>query len=71
MARYSQFVNRIDIDAVEQELDFEVLREENGNDIGYCVLPYGLHNNGDTTGKLAIHRDKKVYNCWVCETGHC
>jgi DNA primase len=69
MARYSQFVNRIDIDAVEQELDFEPLREENGNDIGYCILPYGLHNNGDTTGKLAIHRDKKVYNCWVCGGG--
>lgn len=69
MPRYSQFVNRIDIDAVEEALGFEVLRENNENDVGQCILPYGLHNNGDTTGKLAIHRDKKVYNCWVCGGG--
>lgn len=66
---YSSFADRIDLEEVEAELGFESIREDNGNDIGYCILPYGLHSNGDTTGKLGIHREKMVYNCWVCGGG--
>src|ERR1019366_634876 len=27
------------------------------------------HKSGDSTGKFAIHRDKRVYNCFVCGGG--
>lgn len=68
--RYQDFVERIDIDAVENELGFEVIREDGrGNDVGHCFDMYGLHKNGDTTGKFALHREKKVYNCFVCGGG--
>jgi DNA primase len=66
--RYQNFVNRIDIDALEQYIGFEPLRHHNGNDIGYCIWPEN-HSHGDTTGKFSIHRDKKVYGCWVCGGG--
>jgi DNA primase len=68
--RYSNFVDRIDIDELEVALNFESTEQDGrGNDIGHCPLPWGLHKHGDTTGKFAIHRDKKVYNCWVCGGG--
>lgn len=68
--RYSDFVDRLDIDAVEEALEFEVLSTDgNGNDVGHCFDIWGLHSHGDTTGKFAIHREKKVYNCFVCGGG--
>lgn len=68
--RYKDFASRINIDAFEEAIDFEVLEtDKNNNDIGHCPDPWNLHKHGDTTGKFAIHRDKKVYNCWVCGGG--
>ena len=66
--RYSQFRNRIDVDAFEQAIDFTPMYERNGNDTGYCPFPEN-HKHGDTTGKFAIHREKKVWNCYVCGGG--
>lgn len=67
--RYSEFASRIDIDAFETAIGFSPEREDNGNDIGFCPDPWNLHKHGDSTGKFAIHRDKRVYNCWVCGGG--
>ena len=67
--RYSDFENRIDIDAFEEAIGFEPIETRSGNDVGHCPDWQGLHSHGDTTGKFAIHRDKKVYNCWVCGGG--
>lgn len=68
--RYSDFVDRLDVEAIEEELGFEVLdTDHNGNHIGYCFDVWGLHKHGDTTGKFAIHPEKKVYNCFVCGGG--
>lgn len=67
--RYSKFANRIDVDEFERAIGFEPTSHENGNDIGHCPLPWGLHKHGDTTGKFSIHREKKVFNCWVCKGG--
>lgn len=66
--RYSEFADRIDIDKLEAAIGFDVMRHERGNDIGYCLWPAN-HTNGDTTGKFAIHRENKVYNCWACGGG--
>lgn len=67
--KYSEFVDRLDMDALEEELEFTVLYEDGkGNDVGYCLFPEN-HSHGDTTGKFAIHRDLKVYNCFVCGGG--
>lgn len=68
--RYSDFASRINIDAFEEAIDFQFIENDGkGNDVGYCPDPWGLHKNGDTTGKFALHRDKRVYNCWVCGGG--
>jgi hypothetical protein len=68
--RYSKFQTRLDVDELEAALGFDPTEQDSkGNDIGTCPLPWGLHKHGDTTGKFAIHRDKKVYNCWVCGGG--
>lgn len=67
--RYSDFVHRIDIDAVEDAIAFEPMEEDKEEDRGHCPLPWGMHKNGDTTGKFSINRDKRVYNCWVCGGG--
>jgi DNA primase len=67
--RYSEFVDMIDVDSFEEAIGFAPERHDKGNDIGYCPDPWGLHKNGDTTGKFAIHRDKRVYNCFVCGGG--
>ena len=68
--RYSNFAHRIDLDELYAAINFSPDDQDNrGNDIGQCPLPLGLHAHGDTTGKFAIHRDKRVYNCWVCGGG--
>lgn len=66
--RYSEFKHRLDIDRFEEAIGFEVLRHDRGNDVGTCLFPEN-HQNGDSTGKFAIHREKMVYNCWVCDGG--
>lgn len=67
--KYSQFVDRIDVDEFMSAIGFEPMGEDGrGNLIGYCVWPE-RHTNGDTTGKFAIHPEKKVYNCYVCGGG--
>jgi CHC2 zinc finger len=66
--RYSEFRNRIDIDAFEDAIGFIPLYERRGNDTGYCLFPEN-HKHGDTTGKFAIHREKKVWGCYVCGGG--
>ena len=66
--RYSEFKDRLDIDALEMELGFTPTHTHNGNDIGHCLWPEN-HAHGDSTGKFAIHRDKQVYNCFVCGGG--
>lgn len=66
--RYHDFAEDIDIDALEAAIGFEPFTHDRGNDIGYCLWPEN-HTHGDTTGKFAIHRDKGVYNCFVCGGG--
>lgn len=68
--RYSDFSSRIDVDAFEEAIDFQFIENDGkGNDVGYCPDVWSLHKNGDQTGKFAIHREKRVYNCWVCGGG--
>lgn len=65
--RYSEFQDRIDIDAFEEAIGFVPISSSRGNDTGHCVFPEN-HAHGDSTGKFAIHRDKKVYNCVTGDT---
>lgn len=67
--RYRDFKDNIDIDAFEEAIGFTPDRHKDGNDIGQCIDIWGLHSHGDRTGKFAIHRDKKVWGCWVCGGG--
>lgn len=67
--RYSEFVYDLDIDAFESAINFEPTEQIGDNDVGHCPDIWGMHAHGDTTGKFAIHRDKRVYNCWVCGGG--
>src|SRR5579859_5042262 len=67
--RYAAFADDIDIDDLEEAIGFEVMRTHRDEDIGKCPDYWGLHANGDTTGKFAINRDKKVWHCFVCEGG--
>lgn len=67
--RYSEFVNNIDIDAFEELIGFEPLYQRGDEDVGYCPDMWGLHKHGDTTGKFAINREKRVYHCFVCGGG--
>ncbi len=68
--RYSNFADRIDIDALENALGIDVVDHPTDNeDRCYCPLPWNAHANGDTTGKFSINREKRVYNCWVCGGG--
>jgi hypothetical protein len=67
--KYSQFVDQIDVEEVMSAIGFTPEYEDNrGNYVGYCVWPE-RHSNGDTTGKFAIHPEKRVYNCYVCGGG--
>lgn len=67
--RYSQFSDSIDVDAFEQAIGFDPISTSRGNDVGYCVFPHN-HKSGDTTGKFAIHREARIYNCFVCGGGN-
>lgn len=67
--RYSTIVDRIDVEAVENELGFDVIDSKGEEDRGHCLDPFGMHKNGDTTGKLYINREKRVFHCWVCGGG--
>lgn len=67
--KYTDFSHRIDVDAFEEAIGFVGEDDGKGNDVGHCPDPWGLHKHGDTTGKFAIHREKKVFNCWVCGGG--
>ena len=67
--KYSQFVDRLDVNALCEAIGFEPEYEDaRGNLVGYCIWPEN-HSHGDTTGKFAIHPEKKVYNCYVCGGG--
>lgn len=66
---YKDFVDAIDIDAFEEAIEFEPLEHRNGEDVGYCPDLWGLHKHGDSTGKFAINREKRVYHCFVCGGG--
>jgi hypothetical protein len=67
--KYSQFVDQIDVEEVMSAIGFTPEYEDNrGNYVGYCIWPE-RHSNGDTTGKFAIHPEKRVYNCYVCGGG--
>lgn len=69
--RYSEFAHRIDVDAWAEAIGFEPKYEKlDGQEVvGFCLDPWGSHKNGDTTGKLAINREKRLFNCWVCGGG--
>lgn len=68
--RYSEFKDQIDVDAFETAIDFEPTERKGHNDVGQCPDLWGQHKHGDTTGKFAIHREERVYNCWVCGGGN-
>lgn len=66
--RYSDFWDRIDVDAFEDAIGWTPEYTDGDEDRGFCVFPEN-HTNGDTTGKFSINREKRVYNCWVCGGG--
>lgn len=66
--KYADFADKIDIEALEIAIGFEPMETRGENDIGKCLFSYN-HTHGDTTGKFAIHRGKRVYNCFVCGGG--
>lgn len=67
--KYSQFVDRLDVEALCEAIGFDPEYEDGrGNLCGYCIWPEN-HTHGDTTGKFAIHPEKKAYNCYVCGGG--
>lgn len=66
--KYVDFADRIDYDSLYEDLEWEPLSSYKDEDKGYCLMPAN-HTHGDSTGKLAINRDKGVYNCWVCGGG--
>ena len=44
--------------------------KENGDEINHsCVLPYGLHANGDQSASASLNWRKLSYNCFVCGGG--
>jgi DNA primase len=69
LIRYRDIADRIDVEAVENELGFDLIESDGEEDRGYCFDVYGMHKNGDTTGKLSINRNKRVFHCWVCGGG--
>lgn len=68
--RYNDFKDQIDVDSFEAAIGFEPIDKKGQNDIGHCPDMWGMHKHGDTTGKFAIHREDKLYNCWVCGGGN-
>lgn len=67
---YYDFADTIDIDAFEEAIGFDVMEQRGDEDVGKCPDLWGLHAHGDTTGKFAINREKKVWHCFVCEGGN-
>ena len=71
MKSYFDIVDDIDVDEFENAIGFEPMGQNaDGEDWGQCPDPWGLHKHGDRTGKFAINRNKKVYNCFVCGGGN-
>ena len=69
-SKYQSFVKSIDIDEFEDAIGFEPMGSSPlGEDHGQCPDPWGLHKHGDRTGKFAINREKRVFNCFVCGGG--
>ncbi len=66
---WQELYQNLDYDALYSDLGWEPTERVGTEDKGFCLDPWGLHKNGDTTGKLAINTDKGVYNCWVCGGG--
>lgn len=66
--KYSDFWDRINIDSFEEAIEWAPEYQDGENDVGFCVFPEN-HSHGDTTGKFAIHREMRVYNCWACGGG--
>lgn len=66
--RYSDFADRINVEAFEDAIGFVPNDQVGDNDVGFCMFPEN-HMHGDTTGKFAIEREKKLYNCWSCGGG--
>lgn len=67
--RYLDFYKQVDLDAVYDELGWVPESTDGVEDKGFCPDVWSLHKHGDTTGKFAFNRDKRVYNCWVCGGG--
>lgn len=67
--RYSEFADQIDVDAFMEAIGFDPTESKDDNEIGQCPDIWGMHKHGDTTGKFAIHREKRVYHCFVCGGG--
>jgi hypothetical protein len=67
--RYAEFSNRLDLDAFYDAIGFEPMSTKGDEDTGHCLDIWGMHKNGDQTGKFSINREKKVYNCFVCGGG--
>lgn len=72
--KYANYVNLLDLDAFMAAIDFDPIREGTNKygepeDIGHCPDPWNLHKNGDTTGKFAINRERRLWNCFVCGGG--
>lgn len=66
--KYTDFADRIDYDALYEDLGWEPTFSSGSEDKGHCLMPQN-HTHGDSTGKLAINREKGLYNCWVCGGG--
>jgi hypothetical protein len=66
--RYSEIAPRIDVESLEAALEWSPEFTDEEEDRGYCIFPEN-HQNGDTTGKFSINREKKVWGCWVCGGG--
>jgi hypothetical protein len=66
--RYSDFWDRINVDAFEEAINWTPEEQRGSNDVGFCLWPEN-HSNGDTTGKFAIEREQRLYNCYVCGGG--
>lgn len=66
--RYEDIKYSINVDAFYEAIGWEPFDEQGDNDIGYCLFPDN-HAHGDTTGKFAIEREERIYNCWACGGG--
>lgn len=67
---YQNFADAIDLDALEEAINFTPFEHKGDEDIGYCPDFWGMHKHGDTTGKFAINREKRVFHCFCCGGGN-